>query len=274
MNFDTVLLKALASNNAAIFMGAGTSKLVLWNEFVESIVNKIPEVPKNIESNIETMEYAKKSNQSEYFNLVNEQFNPERSPEVSEIQKLIFSIGLTLYITTNFDKSFENYVTNTGLSRFAARTYDDIDTIIQDVRTESPLLIKMHGCINDRKNIIFTKSDYLKLTRKHRSFLDFMGSIFLQRVTLFIGYSFRDPDLELIFNSRQMTNLSGAYNYILMPENEIDPVTKELWLENFGLKVVEFEVSDKDITSGLINCLEKIIEKIKYYEPNRVGQYE
>lgn len=274
MSFDTVLVKALASNNAAIFMGAGTSKLGLWNEFIKSIANKIPETPQNIKSNIETMEYAKKSNESEYLNLVNEQFNPERSPEVSEVQKLIFSIGLTLYITTNFDKSFENYVTNTGLSRFATRTYKDFDTIIHDVRTESPLLIKMHGCINDKNNIIFTKSDYLKLTRDYRNFLEFMGSIFLQRVTLFIGYSFRDPDLELIFNSRQMTNLYGAYNYILMPKNEIDSITKELWLENFGLKVVEFEVTDKDITSGLINYLEKLIEKIKEFKPNRVGQYE
>lgn len=97
--------------------------------------------------------------------------------------------------TTNFDNVYETMMKKYNRDLNVICSANDFEK-----NTPSPkTLIKFHGDYNHPDNLIITKNDY-KHRMKVRSGLDIMlESHLMTNNLLFIGYSFRDPDLQKNF---------------------------------------------------------------------------
>lgn len=62
-------------------------------------------------------------------------------------------------------------------------------------------LYKIHGCCKDVNSLILTDDDYQDFERKNAYLSAKLLSVFLEHPIIFIGYSFHDPNIELILKS-------------------------------------------------------------------------
>jgi hypothetical protein len=85
-------------------------------------------------------------------------------------------------------------------------------------------VVKFHGDFNSPEQMVLSESQYMDRMRLE-SPMDFkLRADILGRAVLFIGYSFRDPNVNYVFHivNRLFSNLpdsaSGRRAYIVLPE--------------------------------------------------------
>lgn len=109
----------------------------------------------------------------------------------------ILAMNPPIIYTTNYDNAIEEAA---GL---ILRDYKKIVSL-QDI-VQSPhganQIIKFHGDFESEKSIVITRKDYDERLKLERHPLDVLfRSHILGKSILFLGYSFRDENIELIFN--------------------------------------------------------------------------
>lgn len=153
------------------------------------------------------------------------------SPIHSELAQLT---QCSLFYTTNYDNFIERTFDLHG------RNCNVVAVEAQMGRTPAKCqIIKFHGDLDHPDQIVLTESDYekrltLSMAMDHRLRSDLLG-----RVILFIGYSFRDPNVAYLFRlftdhfREQRGGLPGKRAYIVVP----DPSDFEVTL--FGERHIE-----------------------------------
>ena len=227
-------IKQINSNqNLVIFVGAGVSKnsgVCSWWELVKEIADKIDEnkctsceirdlvcgeCGKKIKlCSLEDQECKLKYNFSaeDYLRIPQhffESFGEEKQPyyEFLEdkfcsdkyvpniIDEIIVRLQPEHIITTNYDHLLED-VKDPTVSKYAVITKDD-DILSQKGRN---YIIKMHGDIDDIKNIVLKEDDYLNYSQNHVIIETFIKALLIDKTFLFVGYSLNDNNLKLIMS--------------------------------------------------------------------------
>ncbi|WP_456822743.1 SIR2 family NAD-dependent protein deacylase [Bradyrhizobium sp. USDA 4502] len=169
----------------------------------------------------------------EYFKIVNNELAPltnwlalqfsEASDDdilASPIHSALVQLErCSIYYTTNYDNFIERALTK---SARAAHIVSGEHTISHDRSLVE--VVKFHGDFNNPKEMVVSESQYMERMRLE-SPMDFKlrGDI-LGRAVLFIGYSFRDPNVNYVFHivNRLFANLphssTGRRAYIILPE--------------------------------------------------------
>jgi hypothetical protein len=125
----------------------------------------------------------------------------------------------SIYYTTNYDDFIERALKKSGRN---AHIVAGEHTIAHDRSVVE--VVKFHGDFNNPKEMVVSESQYMERMRLE-SPMDFKlrGDI-LGRAVLFIGYSFRDPNVNYIFHivNRLFASLphsaTGRRAYIVLPE--------------------------------------------------------
>jgi hypothetical protein len=125
----------------------------------------------------------------------------------------------SIYYTTNYDDFIERALKKAGRS---THIVSGEHTIAHDRSVVE--VVKFHGDFNNPKEMVVSESQYMERMRLE-SPMDFKlrGDI-LGRAVLFVGYSFRDPNVNYIFHivNRLFANLphspTGRRAYIILPE--------------------------------------------------------
>ncbi|MGW0044698.1 SIR2 family protein [Rhodococcus sp. NPDC003348] len=146
-------------------------------------------------------------------------------------------------ITTNYDRLIER----ASLSGYQVHTYLS-DTIGPEVRRGDPILVKIHGSVDDLNNIVLTQTDYSTMHVKGRHALEVVQALFLTRVILFVGYSLTDPDIRLLLQNTVGGRGQTPSHYLLTPE--LDDFQKQMLKDAFGVIPIEYSVAE-DHTDGL-----------------------
>lgn len=131
--------------------------------------------------------------EDEYYTFLDEKFNQIYEPNV--IDELIVDISPEHIITTNYDHLIED-VKNPNRSKYTKITSD------KDILKKygKRYIIKMHGDIDDTKNIVLKEDDYLKYSLKHELLETYIKSLLIDKTFLFVGYSLNDNNLNLIMS--------------------------------------------------------------------------
>lgn len=113
--------------------------------------------------------------------------------------------------TTNYDNAFEK--ASNGLIN--PSIYADSLNISQINKSGQPYIFKPHGSFTEPNNCIIFKEDYEKLYSKESAAIEKLKSIFAEKAILFLGFSFNDRDINLIFENLNKAFENNNKHFIL-----------------------------------------------------------
>jgi SIR2-like domain len=173
INWPEQLIKDVARRRAIVMLGSGISKNSVgtngetpptWRQFLEEAFEKVPPKSHHIRGALKSGDYLSacewiRNRMDEDWNpfLVRKFLTPAFQP--SELHKAIFSLDASVYVTPNFDKIFDNYVTERTDGTTIIKTYYDED-VHQQVRSGVRLILKVHGTIDSPDKMIFGRGKY------------------------------------------------------------------------------------------------------------------
>jgi hypothetical protein len=235
--FDDVR-RLYAAGRLVPFVGAGVSQAVLWenggapkrgpswDEMIEHAACDLgftrPSLLLARGTSLQVLEYFKIRHGSlaPLINwLVMELDAPEAAIRRSAIHTALASLECcSTFYTTNYDNYLEKALELSGRR---------CQVIVEERHMGEPLppchVVKFHGDFNNPTTMVLSESDYQKrLDFQHPLDLR-LRSDMLGRAVLFIGYSFRDPNVAYLFHLVQKHladphNPIGKRAYILFPD--------------------------------------------------------
>lgn len=199
----------LCSENRIIpFLGAGCPALILncdWDSLMAEIADQY-----NI-SDSGNMKIAQRFINQYGKNKFCEVLNSRLSVDDFDDNKgyvyiAIASMGIGTIYTTNQDNVMEKCCEKHGFSYKSIITIEDLIS----ARIGEGLYIKYHGDYSVPESVVFGEDDYLDRIEDKDNFIDIkLKSDMLGRNILFVGYSFRDINLKLLF--RRLKNVFGKF---------------------------------------------------------------
>lgn len=162
----------------------------------------------------------------------------ENQYQPSHLHETLLGLDPYVLITTNYDRILERATRN----GYNVHSYGST-TLGRDIRLGVPVLVKVHGSVDSTSEIVLTRSDYTRLRREGAQALEVLQALFLTKTALFVGYSFSDPDIQLL-----LENILGARGDIaahyLLTSKAVPAYQKELYQYCYGTSIVAYSDGD------------------------------
>jgi hypothetical protein len=200
VQFVDKYVKAINSQNAAIFAGAGLSiptGLVDWKDLMKDIADEINLDIDKEDDLISVAQYYEnhKGGRGSINNHLIQKFT-EKVKE-SKNHRILASLPIGTFWTTNYDNLIE-----TTLNKYGKVT--DVKRCMENLAVSVPkrdaIIYKMHGDISMPHEAVLTKDDYESYNKKRQLFTTALQGDLVSKTFLFIGFSFEDPNLEYILS--------------------------------------------------------------------------
>lgn len=198
--FATEFAKEIINENAAIFAGAGLSipsGIVNWKELLRGIASELKLSVDKETDLIALAQYYRndKCSRGKINDTLVEAFTKES--ELNQNQKILASLPIDTYWTTNYDDLLEKALDNEG-------KVVDVKRCVQNLAVNKPqkdvIVYKMHGDISLPHEAVITKDDYESYNDKRQLFTTKLQGDLISKTFLFIGFSFDDPNLEYVLS--------------------------------------------------------------------------
>ncbi len=205
-------------------------------DFSQDEYLKIPQYFYNID---------KSKQKSRYREIIKETLNIEAEPNL--INNLIMKLYPKHIITTNFDKLIEK-TQNPNSMMYKVITKD------KELLTQisNNYIIKMHGDIDDLKEIVLKENDYLTYQQDHILIETFIKTLLLDHTFLFVGYKLNDNNLKLLLSwiidiakKRKVGKNQRPRNFIISETNTADEYIERYFLENNLFVINPFDLPEK-----------------------------
>ncbi|MEK6260618.1 MAG: SIR2 family protein [Planctomycetota bacterium] len=199
-------VEAFCDNRATVFFGAGVSfpagfpswsaLLVDYFQLDRALVED--EDVKNDPLTLAELAGQVIGNESLQQRL-REVFSVDTKPTTSH--RLLAELACKVYVTTNYDALFEKaFFAAKGIKPFVATNDTHLPEamkIIGDRKDPRPVIFKIHGCVSlPSEHLILTRRDYRHHYRANDKFFKQIITFLIERHTLFVGFSHRDPEVS------------------------------------------------------------------------------
>ncbi|MBL7851670.1 MAG: SIR2 family protein [Cyclobacteriaceae bacterium] len=227
---------ARSNGKLVVFAGAGISTdsgVPGWAQLVTALRE---DMSTKEEDYLKVCElYSKSRGEKEYFERISQILNHGKT-RYNPLHKKITDLSPVHIVTTNFDHHFEQIIEEKALRYSIVR--QDIDLPFSK---GSSLYVKMHGDL-DRKQIVLTESDYHAYKDTFPLIDSFVRETFASKLVLFVGFSFRDPNLiQIIESVKGILGQSLQRPYLFTPE-QIDENNRVQFQEK-GIELLTFETA-------------------------------
>lgn len=261
-----IIQQAMDDHQLVLFVGAGASiasGMPSWGDAIQNIANRLSISDKDLDYLRIPQYYFNARGKKEYTQLIREIFRHGDYLPKHEIHDKIIEFDTATIITTNYDHLIEQAAEDN--SQILSVVSKDADLPYRQGGKE---LIKMHGDF-ENDNFVLKEDDYLSYGRNFKLIENYVKSLIGTKVVLFIGYSFNDPDLKLIF-SWVKDILGGDFQraYLIQSGKKYD-VNEAEYFRNFGINVLYASVQlqslfdSDDLTSNLLLMLKWLLDKDK-----------
>lgn len=205
----SVYSKALESNAASMFIGAGLS---VDSGYIDWI-NLLREPAKEIQLEVEKEKHDLVTLAQYYVNR-NKRSNLDAHlldnygvlKEPNKNHRIISKLPLTTIWTTNYDRLIENAFTSEG--KIVDVKFED-KQLRNSISGRDVVVYKMHGDIQLVDKVVITRDDYQAYDKYHELFREVLEGELVSRTFLFIGFGFNDPNLSNVI-SRLRILLDGS----------------------------------------------------------------
>ncbi|MGH8475710.1 MAG: SIR2 family protein [Methylococcales bacterium] len=224
------LLKAVKEKKCILFIGSGLSSMAgypTWAELIDSLVAEARKIPFARTGGLEDFEQRKdyftlaefarsELGVGQYSALLQKQLGRRVTP--THAHDVISRTDYRGLITTNYDRILETAITQAR--QWAPNTFssESISSLANALYTPELFIFKLHGDVGKPETIVLTSRDYDRLILRSPHVRSFLQAVFLNYTLLFVGYSLRDPDFQLVL--RELTLIFENYiptHYALIP---------------------------------------------------------
>ena len=232
MNIPKNVQEAIKLNNLVIFVGSGLSlkfKLPSWNTMVEHIITESQDkkhksltaiLQDGVFSPLEVLDKLENEHNSikkyikSKFKIIDGDFSLHK--------KILDLTGQV--ITTNYDDAFER----ASDFKIDPSTHTSQFNLSEVNKSNKPYIFKLHGSYAEPDHCIIFSRQYKELYSSETAAKEKLKSIFIGKTILFVGFSFSDPDINLIFDDLDKGFDNNNRHYILTTETEKFKVYKYL----------------------------------------------
>ena len=278
VNWPDALIRELAERRCCVFMGAGasagsvgqdgTTRPPAWEGFLAALSERMNTAAEKTTAD-ELIAEKKFLEAAEiiYADITQPDFSqfirdtlvaPRFQP--SAIHEVVLQIDPKIVITTNYDDIYDNYCrTGDAADGYNVSKYYD-SHIVSDLRSPVRLIVKAHGCISDPTKIVLTRSSYFEQRRTHENFFKILDAIFLSSSLLFLGYSFSDPDFQLVLENANIAAPASHPHFAVVSDN-IHPAVKMSWAKAYNIHFIEFPDGQYDkLNEGLTVLAAEVVD--------------
>lgn len=274
--FNEDLISDLAQQKVVLFLGAGISSSVNlaakdrfkgWPQFLEhASQDRGNSLKKQVKALLKARDYllACELLQTDYGESWERKVTEEygRAAQPSDLHKALMSLRQRIILTTNFDKLIETAWASSlkdGEHHFKliSKVDNDIFKVLKE--HDSSYIIKIHGTIDDVSNIVFSRSQYIRLAFGNENYSSFLDSLLLNYTFLFVGFSMDDPAITSLMELYAYRYPRSRPHYIISGGNTPDNI-KEIHRRLRKLIVVPY--NPKNNHSELPKLIEEMVLKV------------
>lgn len=215
------LLDAVQERRCVLFVGSGLSSMAgypTWDQLIENLVAQAKTLPfartKGIEYFEQTKDYFTLAEfarsalgTSQYTAVLRKYLGAPVKP--TPAHRVIAETDYRGIITTNYDRILETTITQVRGWTPNTFTPDSISSLGTALSNPELFIFKLHGDIGSPEGIVLSNRDYDRLILRSPHVRSFLQAIFLTHTLLFVGYSLRDPDFQLVL--RELTLMFESY---------------------------------------------------------------
>jgi hypothetical protein len=248
--------------NAVLFIGAGIScgaGLPNWDELIdeprkECQIPELQDAPMVAEYIENDESYGKRRLERHVLDKI--AGVPAGSIECNENHELISRLDVQEIWTTNYDRLLEQACPD------AAVVFNDDN--LHEAGTKEKTIIKMHGSISANceqwdSSPVLTRTDYEMYESTNPRLWSFLRGTYVSKVMLFLGFSFRDPNVGMLLRLARQMGTAGSDRHLAImkkPDEEGEAKEYELHvkdLEKSGIRVCT--ITDYHELTGILSDL-------------------
>jgi hypothetical protein len=188
---------AILEGNAAVFAGAGLSipaGFVDWRNLMRPIAEDLGLDVDKENDLIALAQYHKNERGGRH--KINQLIRGLlKSAAITENHKVLASLPIDTYWTTNYDNLIEKSLEQSGKLPDVKLT---VGNLSDNVKRRDAVVYKMHGDASLPHEAVVTKDDYEAYNSKRLLFSTALQGDLVSKTFLFIGFSFSDPNLDYV----------------------------------------------------------------------------
>jgi NAD-dependent SIR2 family protein deacetylase len=268
------LIREIAAERCIIFLGAGisaaskkadgSSSMKTWGQFLTAATALIKDAKNKaiVKALLDEKNYLLTLqgirdfvDRADYMAFLDTEFNSTEF-QPNNLHEIINKLDARIVITNNFDTLYEKYCARfTG--GFKTLHYDN-KSLFDELRSDTRLIIKAHGCITNINKMVFTRADYHRAKAENSGFYEVLRALFMTNTVLFLGCSMTDPDVALLLEDVKITTAASKCHYALVLEGNNPVVTKDLQ-DTYNVKVLTYGPSHDALAAELQELLDLVI---------------
>jgi NAD-dependent SIR2 family protein deacetylase len=277
------LVDAARAGNMVPFIGAGIScqaktadkrNFPTWEKLIKEMagracsqgmlpVEEKEEIERLVDRGRHLMAAQHLKDTAVFEEVIKERFDPEDA-EPGLIHGELFDLKASLIVTTNYDKLLEQAYCNKHQRYPTVVTFQNAKDVVFNLRGDkrkSPLIFKIHGTVDDPRNVVLAEKDYRKLIYKEPGYRTVLSAIFVTKVVLMLGFSFTDPELTVLTESlRDAFQHTSTPDYIVLPAGRKGSVEKRRLRMDFGLHVIEYDEQNRE--AELLDLVRQLAKEV------------
>ncbi|HWT07310.1 MAG TPA: SIR2 family protein [Xanthomonadales bacterium] len=208
----------LRRGSAAVFLGAGLSLAAgypTWQELLEDAARALRLDIKEDADLVEVAQFIinEHGDRSVITQLIKDRFAPRG--DVPEPLKLLAQLPIANIWTTNYDTLIERAYAEVGRQAPEVKKLHSHLTL-QNYSAQT-VIYKMHGSFDVSESCVIAKDDFESYARDRAGFLNLLAADYIAKRFLFLGLSFKDPNLNYVLATIRSVFRSGsARHYAVM----------------------------------------------------------
>lgn len=256
--------KAGERGNAAVFVGAGLSRgvgLPDWNELLEGPCSKanVPlgdDLPLVAEYILQTGVYSRDQLEKHVADRL-----LSVGATSGDAHRHLSRLPVDQIWTTNYDQLVESSIES------AAVVLTDKD--VAEIGAGRKCVIKMHGSLNGSSWAtppVITRRDYETYEQAHHRMWAFLRAAYLSRTILFLGFSFTDPNIEILLQlARSLgTSVHDRHMTVMRRPPVGSPERRGHELRVQDLEASGVQVHEIDSYSELDSLLQALVRRTRH----------